>query len=92
MKVEISEQVEAYIRGLPPEPRRKLRMAVRKLATLSGDIKQLEGHLSKFKRLRVGPHRIVFCMKPGKQGPVIQCVYAQHRSVIYTVLERMFET
>jgi mRNA-degrading endonuclease RelE of RelBE toxin-antitoxin system len=48
MKVEISEQVEAYIRSLPPEPRRKLRLAVRKLASLSGDSKQLEGTLSKF--------------------------------------------
>jgi len=92
MKVEISDQVEAYIRGLPPEPRHPLRIAVRKLENLTGDVRPLEGALQKYQRLRVGAHRVVFSVQPGDKGPVVQCLFAQHRSIVYTVLERMFSS
>jgi len=40
MKVEISSQVVDFLRRLPPEPRHKLRRAVKALTKESGDIKR----------------------------------------------------
>ncbi|MDA3873573.1 MAG: hypothetical protein PF795_06405 [Kiritimatiellae bacterium] len=89
MKVEISDQVLAYVKGLPPAPRRNVRLSLRKLENLKGDIRSLEGPLSDYQRLRVGSHRIVFRVQTSDQGPVIRCVFAQHRSIVYRLMETM---
>ena len=52
-KVELSEQVLNFVRSLAPEPRRTLRLGQRGLEQERGDIKQLEGELAGWCRLRV---------------------------------------
>ncbi len=52
-KVEISDQVLEFVRSLAPVPRRSLRSGLRGLEDDRGDIKQLEGELAGWCRLRV---------------------------------------
>jgi mRNA-degrading endonuclease RelE of RelBE toxin-antitoxin system len=59
-KVEISDQVLNFVRSLAPEPRRSLRLALRGLEDERGDIKQLEGDLAGWCRLRVTSYRVIF--------------------------------
>lgn len=60
MKVELSDQVLNFARSLAPEPRRSLRLALRGLEDDRGDIKQLEGDLAGWCRLRVTSYRVIF--------------------------------
>jgi mRNA-degrading endonuclease RelE of RelBE toxin-antitoxin system len=83
MKVELAEQVVDFIRRLPPEPKRRLGLALRGLARGRGDLKHLEGPLEGYCRLRVGGYRIVFSYG---ERDTIQCVFAEQRSVLYELL------
>jgi mRNA-degrading endonuclease RelE of RelBE toxin-antitoxin system len=87
MKVVLAAQVADFVRRLPPEPRRRVRAALRDLSRERGDIQALEAPLEGYCRLRVGGYRIVFAY--GKGG-VVECVFAEQRSVVYElVLERL---
>jgi mRNA-degrading endonuclease RelE of RelBE toxin-antitoxin system len=66
MKVELSSQVLDFIRHLPPEPRRRLREALRGLTKEKGDIKRLEAPLEGYCRLRVDGYRVVIHYAPGR--------------------------
>jgi mRNA interferase RelE/StbE len=81
--VHLSSQVEYFLKSLAPEPRRRVRDALRGLAQGKGDIRALEQDLTGFCRLRVGRHRVVFHYVPGKDGPECFCDYAESRNVIY---------
>ena len=89
MKVELSEQVVDFVRRLPPEPRRRLRQALRDLARERGDIKPLEGPLEGYCRLSVGAYRIVLSYTSQR---TIQCVFAERRSVVYELLVQLLES
>ncbi|MGH9380112.1 MAG: type II toxin-antitoxin system RelE family toxin [Thermoanaerobaculia bacterium] len=89
MNVEISEQVAEFVRRLPPEPRRRIRRALRDLARERGDIKPLEGPLEGYCRLRIGAYRIVFSYAPQQ---TIQCVFAERRSLVYELLLSFLES
>lgn len=89
MKVELSEQVLEFVRRLPPDPRRRLRRALRDLATERGDLQALEGPLEGYCRLRVGAYRIV--LSYAKRG-TIQCVFAERRSIVYELLVELLES
>lgn len=91
MRIEVSDQVIAYVKGLPPEPRRLLRLALRKLEVLQGDIRNLEGPLAGYQRLRAGAHRVIFQTVPTQDGPTLRCILAQHRSVVYTLMEEILQ-
>jgi mRNA-degrading endonuclease RelE of RelBE toxin-antitoxin system len=82
MKVQVSAQVVDFVRRLPPEPRRRLRMALKGLARERGDIKRLEGPLEGYCRLRVEGHRVIFAYAT---GGAIQCVFAERRGIVYEV-------
>lgn len=89
MKVRLSPQVVDFVRSLAPEPRRRLRQALRDLARGKGDIRHLEGPLQNYCRLRVGSYRIIFAYA---QGRTIDCVFAEQRSIVYEVFaEEMIE-
>ncbi len=90
MKIDISEQVREFIRTCPPEPRRRLRDALRKLAEEKGDIKALDGELEGYYRLRVHVYRIIFRYETGKSGRRIFCPFAEHRSVVYETFLNLF--
>lgn len=84
----LADQVVAFVRALAPEPRRRLRLALRDLARDAGDILSLEGALSGYERLRVGPFRVVFRRAAAARGrPRIHCVFAERRSLVYVLLE-----
>jgi mRNA-degrading endonuclease RelE of RelBE toxin-antitoxin system len=82
MKVEISSQVVDFLRRLPPEPRHKLRRALKALTKESGDIKRLEGPLEDYCRLRVDGFRVILYYT-GRGS--IQCVFAERRNIVYEV-------
>lgn len=83
MKVELAEPVVDFVRRLPPEPKRRLRQAIRDLARGRGDLERLEGPLDGYCRLRVGGYHIVFAY--GERDSV-QCVFAEQRSIAYELL------
>ena len=83
MKLVLAKQVVDFVRRLPPEPKHRLRNAIKELAREQGDIKPLESPLDGYCRLRVGGYRIVFAY--GKRD-TIECIYAERRSVVYELL------
>ncbi len=92
MKVEISEQVLTFVRSQAPEPRRRMRLALRDLASEKGDIKALEGPLRGYHRLRVGPHRIVFAYAASEGNSAsIRCLFAERRGIVYTVFSHALQ-
>ena len=82
MQVRLAPQVVDFVRGLAPEPRRKLRRALRDLEKGKGDVTALEGPLQEYCRLRVGPFRVILMY--GKSR-TIECVFAERRSIVYEV-------
>lgn len=76
-----SAQVAEFLRGLTPEPRRQMRLAIRSLAHGRGDVRALEGELSGYWRLRVGIYRIILW----RSATVIECLFAERRSIIYEI-------
>jgi mRNA-degrading endonuclease RelE of RelBE toxin-antitoxin system len=86
-RVEISDQVRRLIRSLAPEPRKELRAALRELGREHGNIKQLEGPLKDYHRLRVRDYRIV--CRSSRRRNVIECVYAERRDFVYEIFEKL---
>jgi mRNA-degrading endonuclease RelE of RelBE toxin-antitoxin system len=82
MRVELSTQVVDFVRRPPPDPRKRLRRALRELAREKGDIKRLEGPLEGYCRLRVDGFRVILSYT-GRGA--VQCVFAERRGIIYEV-------
>jgi len=89
MKVELEKQVVDFVRRCAPVPRRALRQAIRALAAERGDLRALEGPLEGYYRLRVGSYRVIFRYHTYRGRAGIRCVFAERRSIIYEVFERM---
>jgi mRNA-degrading endonuclease RelE of RelBE toxin-antitoxin system len=86
MKVELSLQVVDFVKSTAPEPKRRLRRALRNLSRDRGDIRPLEGPLAGYCRLRVGTYRIIFAYSHTRS---IQCIFAEHRSIVYELFAEM---
>jgi len=86
MKTSASDQVADWLRSLPPEPKRRVRAALKGLEHWQGDIKALRGELDGFYRLRVGGYRIVYRLTTGE---VIRLDYADTRDVVYEAFRRL---
>ena len=82
-KVELSEQVLNFVRALAPEPRRAVRVALRRLPEGRSDIKQLEGELADWCRLRVKSYRVIFRYEMEASQRVARCVFAERRELVY---------
>ena len=82
MRINLSEQVAVFVKSLAPEPRRKLRLALKGLAKGRGDIKALEGALASYSRLRVQSYRVILFFRRAGQ---IECVFAERRSIVYEI-------
>jgi len=82
-RVELDPQVVAFVRSLAPEPRRRVRLALRGLEEERGDLKQLEGELAGYARLRIASYRVIvrFYAQEGKR--VARCIFAERRNVVY---------
>ena len=86
MKISASEQVADWLRRLAPEPKRRVRAALRNLETWRGDISPLHGELEGFYRLRIGGYRVVFRVM---RRQVIRLEYADTRDVVYEVFRQL---
>ncbi len=84
-RVNLASQVIEYIGQLAPEPRKKLRLALHQLEREHGDIKALEGKLAGYLRLRSGAHRVIFARRVRQGHPEIDCIFAEHRALVYDV-------
>jgi mRNA-degrading endonuclease RelE of RelBE toxin-antitoxin system len=82
-RVELSDQVLTFVRSLAPEPRRALRNGLRELEEDRGDIKQLEGKLADWCRLRIKSFRVVFRYAIENNQRVAKCVFAERRNLVY---------
>lgn len=86
MKISASEQVADWLSRFAPEPKRRVRTALKKLENWSGDIGLLHGELEGFYRLRIGGYRIVFRVTSRK---AIRLEYADTRDVVYEVFRQL---
>ena len=89
MKISASEQVQLWLRGLPPETKRRVRAELKRLAserTSALDVKALRRELEGFLRLRVGDYRIIYHLEPGRK---IKLDYADIRETVYDAFRRM---
>jgi mRNA-degrading endonuclease RelE of RelBE toxin-antitoxin system len=84
-RVELREQVKAFIDTLAPDSRKKLRSGLRGLKTEKGDCIALREKLAGYHRLRIGGYRVLYRYLPGR---VIECVFAESRSLVYHLFER----
>jgi len=86
-RVQVREQVKRFVDTLAPESRKRIRLATRGLETERGNRLPLKEKLAGYHRLRVGGYRVVFRYLPGK---VIECVFAEERSLVYDLFEQDF--
>jgi mRNA-degrading endonuclease RelE of RelBE toxin-antitoxin system len=86
MRILASDQVTGWLRNLPPEPKRRVRVALKGLERWQGDIKPLRSELEGFYRLRIGGYRIV-CRMISKS--VIQLEYTDTRDVVYEAFRQL---
>lgn len=87
MTISASEQVQLWLQGLPPDPKRRVRASLKALAAGRPDDSQpLQGELAGFYRLRVGGYRIIYRQQAGK---VIGLEYADLRDVVYETFVRL---
>jgi len=89
MKVRISQQVLGFIRSLPPDARHKLRLALKGLSKGQENILHLEGTLAVYSRLRIAGYRVIIFYRDANQ---IECVFAEHRSIIYEIFAEELRT
>jgi mRNA-degrading endonuclease RelE of RelBE toxin-antitoxin system len=75
--------VAGFVRALAPEPRKRLREALRGLEQEKGDLKQLEADLAGYARLRISSYRILVRFYAHRGQRVARCVFAEKRSVVY---------
>ena len=88
MRISASEQVQAWLVGLPPKTKRRVRAALKRLspAASSLDIKALRQELEGSYRLRVGDHRIVYHLQTARS---ICLDYADLREEVYETFKRL---
>lgn len=72
--------------GLAPEPKRRVRAALKGLKDWRGDVRALRGELDGFYRLRVGGFRIVYHLIEGQE---IRLDYADTRDVVYEAFRQL---
>ena len=83
MNVRLAAQVVEFVRTRAPEPRRRLREALRGLSKEKGDIKSLQADLNGYCRLRCGSYRFVFAYRTSGSRRQIDVIFCEHRSVVY---------
>lgn len=88
-KIRIEAQVEAFVKSLAPEPRRKLRLAIKGLEDGSGDIRALEGNLAGYDRLSVAGYRIIYKERASRGVRIIDLVFAERRALVYEIFTRI---
>ncbi|MGP8200386.1 MAG: type II toxin-antitoxin system RelE family toxin [Limisphaerales bacterium] len=88
-RVVVGGQVKGFLESLASGPRRKLWRGIKDLAQEKGDIKQLEGRLAPYWRLRVDRMRVIYAQRAIKGERCMVCFFADHRATVYAVLEQL---
>lgn len=88
-KIRVATQVEAFVKSLAPDPRHRLRLAIKGLADGRGDIKSLEGNLAGYCRLGVTGYRVIYKERAERGVRVIDCVFAERRALVYEIFTRL---
>ncbi|MGO8927532.1 MAG: type II toxin-antitoxin system RelE family toxin [Limisphaerales bacterium] len=88
-RVIVGQRVKDFLQILAPEPRRRLWRGLKALAQDKGDLKQLEGNLHPFWRLRVDRMRVIYEPRSVAGERQLVCFFADHRSTVYAVLEQL---
>ncbi len=88
-KIRVATQVEAFVKSLAPDPRRRLRLAIKGLADGRGDIKSLEGNLAGYCRLSVTGYRVIYKERAERGARILDCVFAERRALIYEIFARL---
>jgi mRNA interferase RelE/StbE len=88
-RVVITPQVRHFLQSLAPQPRRKLWRAIKSLAHDQGDIKQLDGKLARYWRLRVDQMRVIFDRSAAPRERRVVCFFANYRATVYAILEQL---
>ena len=88
-RVIIGERVKSFLESLAPESRRLLWRGIKGLAQGKGDVKQLEGRLAPYWRLRVDRLRVIYDQRAIKGERHLVCFFAEHRATVYAVLEQL---
>ena len=88
-RVRVEAQVEAFVKSLAPDPRRRLRMALKGLPGGRGDIKTLEGNLAGYCRLSMMGYRVIYKERAERGVRVIDCVFAERRALVYAIFARL---
>ena len=88
MKISASDQVQRWLIALPPDGKKRVRAALRRLQHGRGDIKGLRGDLDGFCRLRIGGLRIVYSQH---RGQIIRLEYADNRDVVYETFLKILQ-
>lgn len=88
-KVRVAAQVEEFVKALAPEPRRRLRQALKGLADGQGDIKHLEGNLAGYSRLGGAGCRVIFQERSERGVRIIDCIFAERRAMVYEIFVRL---
>jgi mRNA-degrading endonuclease RelE of RelBE toxin-antitoxin system len=88
-KVRVSKQVEAFVKSLAPDPRKRLRLAIKGLADSDGDIKPLEGTLAGCARLRIAGYRVIFKERAERGVRIVDCIHAERRALVYEIFVRL---
>ena len=86
-KVVVHPQVETFVRGLAPEPRRRLVKAMKALP--GGGTKPLDGRLCGYSRLREGGYRIIYADAVKQGVRTFDCLFAERRPVVYEMFEHI---
>jgi mRNA-degrading endonuclease RelE of RelBE toxin-antitoxin system len=88
MRILASEPVQLWLAGLAPETKRRVRGALKGLASPPSDldIKALRRELEGFYRLRVGNYRIVYHLQASQ---TICLDYADLREEVYEAFKRL---
>jgi mRNA-degrading endonuclease RelE of RelBE toxin-antitoxin system len=95
-EIRVESQVEAFVKSLAPDPRRRLRLAIKGLANGRGDIKFLEGNLAGYGRLSVSGYRVIFKERSDRGTRIIDCLFVERRALVYEIFvnllsERMLD-
>jgi hypothetical protein len=85
----VGERVKSFLESLAPVSRRKLWRAIKGVAQGKGDLKQLEGRLAPYWRLRVDRVRVVFDQRASGGERRLVCFFADYRATVYAVLEQL---
>ena len=88
-RIRVEAQLEAFVKSLAPDPRHRLRLAIRGLADGRGDTKSLEGNLAEYCRLSVTGYRVMYKERSERGGRVIDCVFAERRALVYEIFTRL---